>query len=176
MAMSPINTETTAPVAGGLLALFQKGTGYYHDGYCRTGPDDAGNHSIAATLTEPFLSSPNASGDYKDSSPGDKTCLSAHDFAKWIQSGGDGGVPAVHLHASHDKALEVVGYKDLKRYAAAAEAGGSSGRQEGHHSPETPGGVAKEHHSIGGDDRMAPGAGKSQNSTGEQSSTAGQRG
>lgn len=30
-------------------------TGYKRDGYCRTGPDDAGNHSVAAIVTKQFL-------------------------------------------------------------------------------------------------------------------------
>ncbi|TVY62727.1 hypothetical protein LSUE1_G008962 [Lachnellula suecica] len=30
-------------------------TGFYRNGYCDVGPDDAGNHSVAATLTDPFL-------------------------------------------------------------------------------------------------------------------------
>jgi uncharacterized protein len=39
-------------------------------------------------------------------------------------------VPRVHLHATHEKALEVVSYEDLKAHAAASEAGAGSGRQD----------------------------------------------
>merc|ERR1711974_449378 len=38
------------------LGLFSKQpmTGFYRNGYCDVGPDDTGNHSVAATLTDPF--------------------------------------------------------------------------------------------------------------------------
>merc|ERR1712098_608468 len=44
-------------VAGGQLARFsmQPPTGFYRDGYCRVGPEDKGNHSVAAVVTEDFL-------------------------------------------------------------------------------------------------------------------------
>jgi hypothetical protein len=35
-------------------------------------------------------------------------------------------VPKVHLHATHEKALDVVGLADLKKYAAESEAGNAS--------------------------------------------------
>jgi uncharacterized protein (DUF2237 family) len=39
------------------LALFSKSpmTGYKRDGYCRTGPDDPGNHTVAGVVTDEFL-------------------------------------------------------------------------------------------------------------------------
>lgn len=87
-------------------------------------------------------------------------------------------MPKVHLHASHDKALGVVSYKDLKKYAAEPEAAANSGRQEGAHDPASNrGNVAKESSSIGGDQpTVAPGAGKNQFKSTDQSKTAGQRG
>lgn len=30
-------------------------TGFYRDGFCKTGPNDYGNHVIAAVLTQQFL-------------------------------------------------------------------------------------------------------------------------
>jgi hypothetical protein len=35
-------------------------------------------------------------------------------------------VPKVHLHATHERALDVVGIEDLKKYAVEPEAGKSS--------------------------------------------------
>jgi hypothetical protein len=35
-------------------------------------------------------------------------------------------VPKVHLHATHEKALEVVSYEDLKKFAAETEAANAS--------------------------------------------------
>lgn len=45
------------PVYKKPLALFSKRpvTGFYRDGYCRVGPEDAGNHSVAGVLTDEFL-------------------------------------------------------------------------------------------------------------------------
>ena len=30
-------------------------TGYYRDGYCRTGPGDYGSHTVAAVISKDFL-------------------------------------------------------------------------------------------------------------------------
>ena len=30
-------------------------TGFYRDGYCRTGPEDRGNHAVAGKLPSPNL-------------------------------------------------------------------------------------------------------------------------
>lgn len=35
-------------------------------------------------------------------------------------------VPEIHLHATHERALDVVGYDGLKKHAAESEAGSSS--------------------------------------------------
>lgn len=77
--------------------------------------------------------------------PGQKWCLCATRWKEAMQAVSDGKlqkdhVPKVHLHATHDAALKVVEYKDLKQYSAASEAGNSN-RQEAHHNP-------KEHHEI----------------------------
>lgn len=41
-------------VLGGVLQLCSKDplTGFYRDGYCRTGPYDLGNHVVAAVITQ----------------------------------------------------------------------------------------------------------------------------
>jgi len=172
-------------VAGGRLSLFSKKpiVGIYKDGYCRSGDDDQGNHSIATTLTQPFLSSQYGSeaksAGLKD---GDRTCLSAQSFADAIKAADEGkleknAVPKVHLHATHDKALKAVGYKDLKRFAAPPEAAKEGGRQEAAHDPNNSGSIAGHSQSIGGDQpTVAPGMGKNHNKAGQQSSTSGQRG
>lgn len=157
-----------AAVAGGLLSLFSKNTstGFYKDGYCRTGPEDSENHTIAATLTDGFLSSQYGSeASSQGLRSGDRTCLSASQFASTLQAAEEGklskeAVPKVHLHASQDKALDVVSYKDLKKYAAEPEAFSQQGRQESHHDPTSNRGIASESSSIGGDQgNLAPGAG-----------------
>jgi hypothetical protein len=49
------------------------------------------------------------------------------DYAK-TKSEGDKGdlIPKVHLHATHEKALDIVGYEDLKKFAAESEANNAS--------------------------------------------------
>ncbi|KAF2217683.1 hypothetical protein CERZMDRAFT_8731, partial [Cercospora zeae-maydis SCOH1-5] len=111
--------------------------GFFKDGYCRSGPDDKGNHSIAATVTDKFLDFTASQGNnLKDAGvkPGQKWCLCASRWKEALLAVSDGKlqkehVPKVHLHATHDAALKELEYKDLKQYAAAGEAGESQ-RQE----------------------------------------------
>ena len=44
------------------LGLFSQKpmTGFFRDGYCRTGPDDAGNHAVAGTFSLLSIDSPNS--------------------------------------------------------------------------------------------------------------------
>ncbi|KAK4629185.1 hypothetical protein CLAFUW4_08161 [Fulvia fulva] len=156
-------TMQNKSAAGGMLSLFKKGEGFYKDGYCRTGSDDSGNHSIAATVTDEFLKSSNGK-EYSGVSAGDKTCLSAQHWANAMKELDGEKVPKVHLHASHEKALDVVDYKDLKKFAAQGEATNQSGRQESHVNPSSKDGAVKEKNDFGGDQgTVAPGRGKSQN-------------
>ncbi|KAM3420078.1 hypothetical protein BST61_g3383 [Cercospora zeina] len=174
-------------VAGGRLALFSKDppVGFFKDGYCRSGPDDKGNHSIAATVTEKFLDFTASRGNnLRDVGvkPGQKWCLCASRWKEAMQAASEGTlrqehVPKVHLHATHDAALNELEYKDLKPYAAAGEAAESQ-RQEGHYTPSSAGSkVAKEHHEISSHDKsLAPGSASDMNRTGSVSDTSGNRG
>lgn len=134
-------------------------TGYYRDGFCRTGPEDKGNHSVAATVTEDFLDySASAGNNLKEVGvkPGMKWCLCANRWLEAFNAAQNGklaheAVPKVHLHASHESALDVVSYKQLKQYAAEGEAATEKNRQNAHYEPQKQGGPAKEHHEIGGD-------------------------
>jgi hypothetical protein len=112
---------------------------------------------------------------------GMKWCLCAHRWQEAMQAAQDGklsqaAVPRVHLHASENKALDTVSYKDLKKYAADSEAG-ESGRQENSHDPNEHRGIAKTSKEIGGDQpTVAPGAGKWQGNRQEVTNTDGSRG
>lgn len=91
-------------VAGGRLALFAKGTGFYKDGYCRTGSDDPGNHSIAATVTSEFLDFTASKGNnLKDVGvqPGQKWCLCAGRWLEAFKAAQDGTVRSSHPHRRH---------------------------------------------------------------------------
>ncbi|EXJ91565.1 hypothetical protein A1O3_00113 [Capronia epimyces CBS 606.96] len=70
-------------VAGGQLGILSTDppTGFYRDGYCRTGPEDKGNHSVAATVTQEFLDFTDSRGNNLKKSgvkSGMKWCLCAH--------------------------------------------------------------------------------------------------
>lgn len=56
----------------------------------------------------------------KGHSAGQKMCISAHDFLSAIREMGPDCGPKVHLHGTHERALEVVKLGDLKKFAASS--------------------------------------------------------
>lgn len=173
-------------VAGGRLALFSKNppTGFLRDGYCRVTPEDKGNHSIAATVTQDFLDfSASKGNNLKDVGVKDgmKWCLCASRFQEAIQAAENGelsqaAVPRVALHASDKKALDVLTYKDLKKYAAEPD-GVAGPRQGDHHDPSSEKGVASHSQEIGSaQPTEAPGAGRNQSKKGSVTDTSANRG
>jgi len=116
------------------LGLFSKDpmTGFYRDGYCRTGPEDQGNHSVAATVTDAFLDFSASRGNNLRSiglTGGCKWCLCVNRWKEAIDAATSGSgiskdqVPKVHLHATNQRALEGVSMEDLKKFAAEPETG-----------------------------------------------------
>jgi uncharacterized protein (DUF2237 family) len=99
-------------------------TGFYRDGYCRTGPDDVGRHTVCILATDEFLAfSKSAGNDLSTPRPeyafpglkeGDKWCLVA---MRWQQALEAGMAPQVYLQATHESALEVISLADLKKYS-----------------------------------------------------------
>ncbi|MGK7942989.1 MAG: DUF2237 family protein [Microcystaceae cyanobacterium] len=99
-------------------------TGFYRDGFCRTGGQDFGSHVICAQMTAEFLeftrlqgndlSTPMPAYNFPGLKPGDRWCLCA---ARWQEALTQGFAPPVILSATHARALEVVSLKDLKQYA-----------------------------------------------------------
>ncbi|CAO1605466.1 hypothetical protein XANCAGTX0491_008984 [Xanthoria calcicola] len=146
------------------LALFSQTpmTGFYRDGYCRTGPEDGGNHAIAALLTKEFLDFSAARGNNLRQVPGLKEgCKWCLCTARWKEAVSastsssaapgehDPVVPKVFLHATDESALSNgVTMEVLKKYAAEPEAAGGGGSLEGTApiTPGTKGGVARETH------------------------------
>jgi uncharacterized protein len=100
-------------------------TGFYRDGYCRTGADDHGRHTVCILATDEFLaysksvgndlSTPMPRFDFPGVKDGDKWCLCV---TRWQQAFEDGMAPQVDLEATHESALEVVRLDDLKNHAA----------------------------------------------------------
>lgn len=143
-------TTTSANMAGGAssqwvnvmkkpLHNFSKNpmTGFYRDGYCRVGPDDTGNHSVASTLTDSFLDFTASRGSNLRSiglTAGCKWCLCAGRWKEALDAASRNKdlrpdvVPRVHLQATHERALDVVSIEDLKANAATPEAASTSDR------------------------------------------------
>ena len=99
-------------------------TGYYRDGFCRTGPGDVGLHTVCVEVTDKFLAFSKARGnDLSTPAPefgfpglvaGDKWCLCV---SRWQEALMAGMAPRVCLSASHISVLEFVDLEDLKEYA-----------------------------------------------------------
>ena len=99
-------------------------TGFYRDGYCRTGPGDVGLHTVCAVMTTAFLafsrdrgndlSTPHAEWDFPGLKHGDKWCLCV---TRWQEALEACMAPLVDLEATHSSALEFVDLADLKLHA-----------------------------------------------------------
>jgi len=96
-------------------------TGFYRDGCCKTGVEDAGTHTVCAQMTEEFLSYTKSKGNdlstpipaynFPGLKVGDFWCLCA---IRWEEALKVGKAPKVKLEATHEKTLDYVSLKDLK--------------------------------------------------------------
>ncbi len=99
-------------------------TGFFRDGCCNTHPQDVGSHTVCAVMTDEFLEFSKLAGNdlstpvpefaFPGLKAGDRWCLCA---ARWQQAFQAGMAPRVVLAATHERALEIVALKDLKRFA-----------------------------------------------------------
>ncbi|MGA3172348.1 MAG: DUF2237 domain-containing protein [Chthoniobacteraceae bacterium] len=99
-------------------------TGYYRDGYCKTGPGDVGLHTVCIEATDEFLAFSKSRGnDLSTPAPefefpglvaGDKWCLCV---SRWVEALKAGRAPRVSLAATHISVLEFVDLEDLKEHA-----------------------------------------------------------
>ncbi len=81
-------------------------TGFYRDGYCRTGDDDTGSHTVCAKVTEEFLNFTNSMGNNLDMlEPGDKWCLCAN---RWKEAKDNGINVKINKEATNIKTLEII--------------------------------------------------------------------
>ena len=101
-------------------------TGFYRDGYCRTG-SDPGFHTVCAVMTEEFLEFTRSRGNdlvtprpellVPGLAPGDRWCVAA---LRWAEALEAGVAPPVVLEASHASSLEFVSLADLEAHALEA--------------------------------------------------------
>jgi hypothetical protein len=117
-------------VLGGPLqpCCFQPMTGFYRDGWCRTGPGDHGLHTVCARMTREFLefsrargndlSTPRPEYDFPGLKPGDHWCVCV---TRWVEAFEAGCAPPVRLEACHVSVLEFADLEHLKAHAATGD-------------------------------------------------------
>lgn len=99
-------------------------TGFYRDGYCNTGAEDVGKHTVCIRVTDDFLTFSKAAGndlstpypemDFPGLIEGDQWCLCA---LRWQEAFEAGSAPKVVLSSTHEETLKVINLGDLKRCA-----------------------------------------------------------
>jgi len=100
------------------------GTGFYRNGYCSTGAQDFGRHTVCVRVTDDFLEFSKAVGNdlstpmpeymFPGLKDGDLWCLCAQ---RWAQAYQNGKAPKLYLKATHEKTLDYVEFKILREYA-----------------------------------------------------------
>ena len=96
-------------------------TGFTRTGCCETGPEDLGQHTVCAEVTDEFLQfsklqgndlmTPRPEFNFTGLKPGDRWCLCA---SRWLEALEEGIAPPVILEATHEKALEIIDLAELK--------------------------------------------------------------
>ncbi|MDQ2756690.1 MAG: DUF2237 domain-containing protein [Actinomycetota bacterium] len=99
-------------------------TGFFRDGWCTTGPQDLGQHTICAVVTTEFLehqrgigndlSTPVRAYSFPGLRPGDRWCVTARN---WVRAHADGAAAPVVLASTHASVLEIVGLDVLREHA-----------------------------------------------------------
>ena len=99
-------------------------TGFYRDGWCRTGSEDVGSHTICAVVTQEFLDHQRRIGNdlttpmpqyrFPGLVPGDRWCVTA---VNWLRAHHDGAAAPVVLASTHERALDVVPLDALQEHA-----------------------------------------------------------
>jgi uncharacterized protein len=108
-------------------------TGFYRDGYCNTGPDDVGSHTVCVVVTAEFLDHQRLIGNdlatplpqygFPGLVPGDRWGVCAD---RWQQSYTAGVKAPVVLRATNIEALDHVPLDALEECAADAPDDASS--------------------------------------------------
>ena len=99
-------------------------TGFYRNGCCDTGGEDAGVHTVCARVSAEFLefsarrgndlSTPRPEFGFAGLAPGDRWCLCAD---RWVEAFEAGVAPPVVLEATHARTLDWVDLADLRANA-----------------------------------------------------------
>ena len=99
-------------------------TGFFRNGYCSTGPEDEGRHTVCCQMTDAFLafsqsrgndlSTPRPEYAFPGLKAGDRWCLVA---LRWVEAHKAGMAPRVFLRATHQSVLRTTDIETLKPYA-----------------------------------------------------------
>lgn len=99
-------------------------TGFFRDGCCNTGTEDAGRHTVCVQVTRAFLDfsatrgndlvTPRPEYGFTGLQPGDYWCLCA---GRWVEALLEGQAPPIRLAATHEDVLELVSLETLVAYA-----------------------------------------------------------
>jgi hypothetical protein len=99
-------------------------TGFYRDGCCSTGPEDAGSHTVCAVVSAEFLahqrnigndlSTPMPEYRFPGLVPGDRWCVTARN---WLRAHHEGAAAPVVLACTHERALDIVPLDILREHA-----------------------------------------------------------
>ncbi len=103
-------------------------TGFFRDGCCGTGPEDAGSHTVCVVTTPAFLEFSQMAGNdlvtprpdwgFPGLEPGDRWCICA---ARWLEAYRAGCAPPVVLGATHERVTDIVPIELLTSLAVAPE-------------------------------------------------------
>ena len=107
---------------------YEPRTGFFRDGFCRTGPEDRGLHTVCVVLTERFLafskacgndlSTPRPEYNFSGLQAGDRWCLCAE---RWREAWQAGEAPGVILESTHEGTLAIVSRSILEEHAVSPQ-------------------------------------------------------
>jgi uncharacterized protein (DUF2237 family) len=103
-------------------------TGFYRNGFCKTGAGDVGTHVVCAEVTDEFLeftksrgndlTTPSPHHDFPGLKPGDRWCLCV---SRWKEALDVGIAPPLVLSATDEATLKYVSLEDLRKHAVSTE-------------------------------------------------------
>ena len=107
------------------LCCLKPVTGVYRDGFCNTGNNDIGTHTVCAIITDEFLLFSKKRGNdltrdipiynFKGLKAGDKWCLCA---LRWVEAYNNGCAPKLLLESTNIITLDFVSLENLLEYQA----------------------------------------------------------
>ena len=107
------------------LCCLKPVTGVYRDGFCNTGNNDIGTHTVCAIITHEFLLFSKKRGNdltrdipiynFQGLKAGDKWCLCA---LRWVEAFNNGCAPKLLLESTNIRTLDFVSLEKLLEYQA----------------------------------------------------------